>query len=404
MTPVAAAREPLRRATLVVLAPFAVLLALHAAEPSRLVFDEVHYVPAADMLARLAGDLNWEHPPLSKWIMGLGARGLCASGIACAPAADRLVASVFGLWVLATVVGLLVNLGLPPWAAACATAMTGANVLWFVQSRTAMPDIFAVAFALAGLRRTMRPSGGSPWIGWVLLGLGMACKWSAAPMCVLAVAWSPFSARVRAVGVVLALFAYALPFLPLALLHHDATPISEILRYQLRMLDGHRQIDLSRHPYASTVLQWPTLLRPIWYHYEHGAAGDRYVWAGGNPLVHALSLPATVWLAVRGFGRDPPTRERRLALLYWVPLAFSAALSRPQLYYYYLASSLWLGPAVVWLVLDLFARRSRGAGMAVVVGLTAASLLLFFWFLPILTGQLEPAGTYQRYMWLRTWR
>jgi dolichyl-phosphate-mannose--protein O-mannosyl transferase len=169
------------------------------------------------------------------------------------------------------------------------------------------------------------------------------------------------------------------------------------------MLDGFRSVDLSQHPYASRFWQWPTLLRPAWYHFERTAAGDRYVWAGGNPLLYACALPATAWLGVRALRRGTPAPERALARLYWAPLLFWAAMPRPQIYYYFLPSSLWLGPAVTWAVLRLSGRRRRAARAALVT-LTAACAALFVWFSPLLDGRLEPKGTYDRYMWLAGWR
>lgn len=389
---------------LVVLVVFGFLFVRHAAEPAALVFDEIHYVPAAKALALLADDLNWEHPPLSKWILGLGGRALCGLHLACEPAAYRLVTAAFGLWALVTVGGFLRDLGFPDWAARYAMWMTGFNVLWFVQSRTAMPDVFAVAFALAGLRRLRR--GGRPagaWAGWAALGLAMACKWSAAPFCVLAVFWSREPLGRRACGVAVAVVAYLVPFLPLALLARNATPVLGLVDYQLRMLDGFGRIDLSTHPYGSRFWQWPTLLRPIWYHFERGAAGDRYVWAGGNPLLYACALPATIWLGVRALRRGATGGDRALALLYWGPLIFWAALPRMQLFYYFLASSLWLGPAVVWAGLELGGAERRATRVAL-LALTVGCAAVFVWFSPVLDGRLQPFDGYNRHMWLRSWR
>jgi dolichyl-phosphate-mannose--protein O-mannosyl transferase len=390
---------------LVVPAAFAVLLALHAADPPALVFDEIHYVPAARALASLADDLNWTHPPLSKWILGLGERALCGLHLACGPAAPRVVTAAFGLWALATVGGFLRDLGFSAWAARYATWLTGFGVLWFVQSRTAMPDVFAVAFALAGLRRVRRPGPGpGPWIGWAWLGLAMACKWSAAPFCVLAALWSPLPPRRRGAGVALAVLAYAAPFLPLALLARGATGPLDVVGYQLRMLEGFGRVDLTNHPYASRPWQWPTLLRPIWYHFERGPAGDRYVWAGGNPLLFACALPATVWLAARALRRDAADpAARTLALLYWAPMLFWAALPRAQVYYYFLPAAMWLGPAVVWAALRLGGRRPRATRAALLV-LVLACAALFAWFAPLLDGRLQPVDAYNRRMWLTGWR
>ena len=71
-------------------------------------FDETHYVPAAKALAHLADDLNWEHPPLSKWILGLGARVLSEElRLVGEPAAFRGIAAAFGLWALASVAAFM---------------------------------------------------------------------------------------------------------------------------------------------------------------------------------------------------------------------------------------------------------------------------------------------------------
>jgi dolichyl-phosphate-mannose--protein O-mannosyl transferase len=383
------------------LAAFGGLLALHVADPAALVFDEAHYVPAAKALAHLADDLNWEHPPLSKWILGLGARVLSEElRLVGDPAAFRGITAAFGLWALASVAAFMRELRFPGWAAQAAVWLTGANVLWFVQSRTAMPDVFAAAFAIAGLLRVRRGGAGAgPWIGWAELGLAMACKWSAAPLCALAVLWSDGGVRRRVAGIAVSVAAYLVPFLPLALLSQHATPPLDLLGYQLRMLEGFGGVDLTRHPYTSRAWQWPTLLRPIWYHYESSPRGDRYVWAGGNPLLYACALPATALLAVRALRRSGGEGDRAIALLYWAPLLFWAALPRPQLYYYFLASSLWLGPAVVAAALPL--RRLRPQ-LAIAL-LTIACVALFLWFSPLLDARLASPGSYGRYMWLRGW-
>lgn len=368
-------------------------------------FDETHYVPAATALAHLADDLNWEHPPLAKWIMGLGARLVSERlHLASEVAAQRLVAAAFGLWALWSLARILRDIGFPEWAAQLSVWLTGVNFFWFVQSRTAMLDIFAVAFALAGVRRVRRGDpGAAPWIGWAELGLAMACKWSAAPYCAVAVVWARQPIRLRGAGVALAVAAYALPFLPLAALAAHATPPGDIIHYQLRMLEGFGGVDLSRHPYASRFWQWPTLLRPAWYHFEHGAGGERYVWAGGNPLLYASALPATLWLGASALRRRAGELTRGLAALYWAPLAFWAAMPRVQIYYYFLGASMWLGPAVVWAGLRLSRERRRAAAVAL-TALAAACAALFLWFSPLFDGRLEPSGTYNRYMWIDRWR
>jgi len=391
--------------SLAVVLAFGALFLAHASDPPGLVFDETHYVPAARALAHLTDDLNWEHPPLAKWILGLGGRLLSEQlPLVSQPAVYRLITAAFGLWALLSVGAFLRDLGFEGWASQVAVWLTGLNFLWFVQSRTAMLDAFSVAFALAGLRRVRRGGpGAEPWVGWAALGLAMACKWSAAPFEVLALLWARGPAWRRAAGVGVAALAYAAPFLPLALLSHHATPVTGIAQYQLRMLQGFGRVSLEAHPYASRPWEWPTLYRPAWYHFEPTAGGERYVWAGGNPLLYACALPATGWIAVRALRRGARAEERAIALLYWAPMLFWTAVPRAEIYYYFLPSSLWLGPAVVWAALHLCGRR-RGVARAGLGVLAVGCAALFLWFTPIFDGRLEPPGTYARYMWTTRWR
>jgi dolichyl-phosphate-mannose--protein O-mannosyl transferase len=144
----------------------------------------------------------------------------------------------------------------------------------------------------------------------------------------------------------------------------------------------------------------------MWYFFQRDAAGgiERGVWAGGNPLLYWVALPLlplAAWLAIKR--RDPAARM--LVLLYGVPLLFWAVSPRrTQFYYYYLPSSMWVGPVVAWAherarpaVPDRLARSWLLAAFVVLCGLT------FFYFLPIMDGRVLPAGRYLRYMWLRSW-
>jgi dolichyl-phosphate-mannose--protein O-mannosyl transferase len=231
----------------------------------------------------------------------------------------------------------------------------------------------------------------------------MACKWSVAPLCIVAFALSPERPVRKALGVGVAVAAYLVPFLPLALLAHDATPPGGILRYQLRMLEGFGRVDLASHPYASRFWQWPTLLRPAWFHFEAGKEWERSVWAGGNPLLFAAALPATLAVGLSALRRGAQPLDRVIALLYWAPLLFWALLSRTGVFYYFLASSMWQGPAVAWAVLRIAGGR-RAVARVALASLTVASAALFLWFMPILDGRREPPGTYHRYMWTTRWR
>jgi dolichyl-phosphate-mannose--protein O-mannosyl transferase len=171
------------------------------------------------------------------------------------------------------------------------------------------------------------------------------------------------------------------------------------------MIRGFQTIAAAPHPYASKWWQWPTLLRPMWYTFETEAGGaQRCVWAGGNPVLYWVALPLlplTAWLAWKKRDRAAWT----LALLFWVPLLFWAAAPRKlQMYYYYLPSSMWVGPIVAWAhELAETKREARRAHGWMLFGFVLLCGLTFLYFLPIMDGRALPPGRYQRYMWLLSW-
>ena len=154
-------------AAIFVLAHLALMIGLTT--PDKIIFDEVHYVPAArQMLWPASADpiLNPMHPPLAKQLMALSIRTFGD-----VPLGWRYPSVLFGS--LAIVAMYLCGLALfAAQGPAIATALlTFFNQMVFVQSRIAMPDIYALTFDLfgiaarQGLRRKLRPPHGGRRIG-----------------------------------------------------------------------------------------------------------------------------------------------------------------------------------------------------------------------------------------------
>lgn len=399
---------------------FGALLFSRVSVPADLVFDETHYVPAARAFETLSRNVNWVHPPFAKYIMALFGlvfdKGLHLIG---EPTIFRVAAACFGLWTLWGVRAFMVALGFTPISAACGVWLTGFNFLWFVQSKTAMLDIFYVAFAVWGLfdvwyegvenaKQVYQPrifGKFRRWRairGWIWLGLAVSCKWAAVPFVVLALILSRHSLLHRIAGGGLSVVVYFLTFVPLAFLEADAVSVSGIWTYHERMLRGFDSIASSTHAYASEWWQWPLMIRPMWYYLHTSDLGDRSIWAGVNPVLAWTSLPfliGIVWNAYRY--RDKAARV--LASLFWVPLLFWCVTPRKlQLFYYYLAPSLWIGPIVVWAHHCYFSliRRTRGW---VLIGFVLLCGATFLYFLPIMDARLLPRKMFYQYMWFWSW-
>ena len=405
---------------------FGALLSARVSHPSVLIFDEIHYVPAAKALISFSSLMNWEHPPLAKWIMGLFWYLFSKTlPLIQEPGVFRVSASLFGVWALTGVRAWMLHLGFRERAAQAALWLTGFNFIWFVQSKTAMLDVFFLAFAIWG---TLRVDQGKRLQGWILLGLSTACKWASAPYLFIALwidlqkartgrrpssAWQWFKPWFAG------LVAYILPFVPLSFLKTDPIYISDLVDYHRRMLGGFDQVATAPHPYLSQWWEWPLLLRPLWYSYETHPSSEQYVWAAGNPVLFWISIPFLFLIGWYGlFGKEKNvlfrSRAPRLMLLYWVPLLFWAVVPRKlQLFYYYLPSSLMLGPIVVWAHEKFLTHHKKLKGNIVeTVGWYRDSILLgfvllcataFFYFLPVMDARnLEP-GRYFHYMWFMRW-
>ena len=170
------------RGTWTVLIFFFFLALFTASNPTAFVFDEVHYVPSFKELIQFKTNINFEHPPLAKWILGFS--WILYKNI---PGIShlhelfyfRMICFLFGLWTLHSLSQILKSLNWNEWQRTLSILLTATNFLWFVQSRTVMLDIFPVAISLFGVK-LLFANKENLW-GWAFLGASVACKWSIAP-------------------------------------------------------------------------------------------------------------------------------------------------------------------------------------------------------------------------------
>lgn len=399
--------------------PLALLLALVAellfawrlTTPSMLVFDEVHYVPAARTLLALTGPANTEHPLLGKTLIAAGI-ALFGDG----PLGWRALSTLAGTTVVVGIYAIL-------WLGLCRLrpALVGAlcvllNFTVFVQARIAMLDGFMAAFVVAGaacLLWAMRGRGAAAWRRWtagaVLLGLATACKWTAAPYVAFAgLAFLLLRRPGRWDGIrpipALAVFGlvsiatYFLTFLPALFYYREPLTLATLIPFQEEMYALQVQV-LPAHTYQSSWWTWPLDLRPIWYLYEPVDGAQRGILMLGNPAVMwgglvAILVCAVTWLRTRNVAAGTS------AALWIVSIAIWAAIPKSLgFFYYYYLSSIWLGVALA-VAFDVLRDRLRyWDEMFLVLAAT-----LFVHFYPILSaGALSGPGAFQRWMWLPGW-
>ncbi len=421
--------RPYRAAAIIGLVAQA-LFTIRLAVPHKLVFDEVHYVPAARVLIELSGPRNIEHPLLGKELIAFGMMffGDNSFGwrIMSTFAATAVVLGIFAIaWMLfrrlrtATMAALFVLL----------------NITVFIQARIAMLDGFMAAFVVTGIAAllwAMRAPPEKVWRRWVLgsvlLGLAVAAKWSAAPFIAYAAialilirlrdgrmrrrsvyaALNPHDQRfwpglpvvpaIIALGVI-SIATYCLTFWPA--FHYAQLPLTRegFIRFQMQMYAAQTQV-LPPHTYQSNWKTWPLMIRPIWYLYEPADGAMRGIFMVGNPAIlwgGLVAVAACLWAWVR----DGSARMLAVAGLWFGAYAMWIVIPKSIgfFYYYYLPS--------IFLALPLaaaFDRFATGRWKHWDEAFLVLALGLFVYFYPIIAAMaLHDPQDFRRWMWFPTW-
>jgi dolichyl-phosphate-mannose-protein mannosyltransferase len=387
------------------------LFAWRLADPRKMFFDEVHYVPAARTLWALAGPANQEHPLLGKALIGLG-MWIAGDG----PVGWRILSTIAGT---ATVLGVfaILWLGLRRLRpAVLGSLFVLLNFLVFVQARIAMLDGFMGAFVVTGaacLLWAMR--GERAWGRWiagaVMLGLATATKWAAAPYVAFAatgfllLAWRhperwrglPRIAAVSVLGLV-SVATYFLTYLPALFYDREPLTLARVVPFQLEVLALQRQV-LAPHTYQSDWWSWPLLIRPMWYFYEPVEGIQRGVFFVGNPAVMWGGLAAVAacgwaWITRRAIAPGAAAGAWLASFGIWAVIPKSLGF----LYYYYLPG-IWICIALA-VAFDHWRTRLKGWDEAYLV----AAFILFLHFYPILSAApLSGPQAFSHWMWFSSW-
>ena len=422
----AAQRDPWAWCALIALA-FLALLWLRLGIPSRIYFDEVHYVKAAKVLLTMQKPINPEHPLVGKEILAAGIRlfGDTPQGWRTFPA----LFGTLGLYAFSRALWLASRRTL---ATVAGTLLLASNFMWFVISRIAILDVFMAAFCMLAmwmLAGAFRVPGQARWrlaLAGVFLGLALGAKWNAVAVAALpglAFLWlrlrrhrgrfmlasdgPPIEGISLAEGALwlgtVPLLVYFATFLPAFFYATKPVDPLHIVDYQLYMLKLQHSV-IKHHPYQSVWWEWVINKRAIWFLYSDIDGAWRGVVMLGNPLSMLAGVPAVGWCLWAGLKRR---RHDALAaaLFYLASLGMWVANGKPvQFYYHYLLPGAFL-IACLALALDaLWRRHDRWRWLApATLGL---SLALFAVFFPILSAAKLCCGkpSFEWWMWLPSWR
>jgi dolichyl-phosphate-mannose--protein O-mannosyl transferase len=419
-------RDPLAWCVLIALGFLA--LAWHRLGiPTKIYFDEVHYVPAARKLLEMTR-ANPEHPMVGKEII---AAAIALLGDR--PIAWRLPSALFGALGLFAFGRMLWWASLRRFAAIAGMLLLATSFAWFIQSRIAMLDMFMASFGMIALWQfaaALRlPAARARWrlaACGVCLGLALGAKWSFAPAAMLPGltflalrlrdhGWRCFTRSdtgpVPGISLVEAAFwlgsvpliVYWATFVPAFLWQEK--PVSpfaliEHHRYMVQLQDSVKK----PHPYQSQWYQWIVNWRAIWYLYEVTDGSQRGVLLIGNPFTMLAGLPALLWCLWAGVLRRRYD-ALALALLYLVSIGLWVVSAKPiQFYYHYLLPGTFLMGCLALALDALWQRRDRWRWLTPAALALAAAM--FVWFYPILSSARLHEGrvSYVKWMWLHSWR
>lgn len=192
------------------------LLSPHLNLPRGKVLDEHLYVSGAKALYHESPGLwqgvpytNPEHPPLGKYLIGLGVEFIGDNSVGW-----RVAPVLFGSLTL-TVIFIWISNIADPFTAWVAVLLVLSNGFWFVMSRVAMISIFELCFCMTGFYFLSKDK---PVLSGLFLGLASACRWNAVFAIALIVAWltlrkHPQLKKAALIGLT-SLASYTIAFLP----------------------------------------------------------------------------------------------------------------------------------------------------------------------------------------------
>lgn len=367
--------------------------------PATMVFDEIHYVPAARALIELSGPVNIEHPLFGKTLIALGIKLLGDTAVGW-----RAMSTLAGTATIVAVYAIVLGLTGRARAALFGGVMAIAMGTVLVQARIAMLDGFMAALVAAGyaclLWALKRRGFWALWLtGAVLLGLAVGTKWAAVPYVafacigVLVLRGRAGFVPAAALGLV-AILVYFATFAP-AFFYPSPMRFGDLIPFQFDMLDRQRQV-LPPHTYQSDWWTWPIMLRPIWYLWEPVEGVQRGILLLANPVLAWGGLVLVAVLAWRAFADRSLRLAAPVALWLGSVLVWAVIPKSLGFYYYHYLSTIWLVIVVAVAVDRLRIRRLDEWIATAAIGMAA-------WFWPIWTAAPQDSAGFARYAWFDSW-
>ena len=391
----------------------------HLYFPKTYVFDEVYVGFTAEEYAK--GNIkawvwdyptpkgfayDWSHPPMGRLIMTPVIKLLGISSFS-----RRVVPMLAG--VLITLLVYLLSKQLFPkqpllWlTAACLSTLDG---LLLTMSRISLDDTMLVLFITTSILFFWKKKY---LFSSIFFGMAVATKWTAIYMLgyiglvlLFSVSWKKnfkvignnlkYLFSIALLYLILGILIYVLSYLPLIWYYGWA----KFVHLQQQMYWYHTGL-VATHPWQSSALSWPILLRPVWFWVSYGQDTISNIYALGNPLVFWGGLLAAIFTLIYSFLFK---QYKLLQLLFAYAVFWMPWIASPRIMflYHYL-------PAIPFLTIILAFGLSKlsqikGIGQILTLLFIGASLGVFIFFYPYWTGIPIPKDQVSYYQWLPSWK
>ncbi|MEB3831632.1 dolichyl-phosphate-mannose--protein mannosyltransferase [Phormidium sp. CCY1219] len=441
-----------------------------------LVFDEVYYAKFANNYLTQTEFFDG-HPPLAKYIIaiamwigshlpiGTDTQNTLAGSLR-TTWSYRWLNALTGSFLPLVIAGIAHQLTCRRSYGLIAALFAALDGLFLVESRYALVNVYLVLFGLLGQYFVLQAVGNGRKPHWVKLGIAgvffgasAAIKWNGLGFLLgsylvwiaaklwrrkgqgneRAIAEKNYpSLRLGSLGIwpmavnlgLVPALVYRLSWIP----HIYFNPKYDFWEVNRQILGFHQRVGNTAqvHPYCSSWLSWPLMIRPVLYLYEK--AGGKLpeneivpsvssesgevvyaVHAIGNPVLWWFSTAAIallmvglgmrMWERVQGGGDRPIPSDGvvlYLGLNYlanWLPWA---KVTRCLFLYHYMGSLVFAGLALAWLV-DRWWRSSRPHLRAIAIGAIGLSAIAFWYWMPIYLGLPITAQQWSSRMWLPSW-
>ncbi|MDE3269641.1 MAG: glycosyltransferase family 39 protein [Pseudomonadota bacterium] len=371
------------------------------------VFDESHYISAAQVLLDEGRIKITEHPPLGVQIIATGIKLFGDN-----PFGWRAASALFGSLLIVALMMLCFACGLRPAQVIYIATLSLCSAFIYIHARIAMLDIFMatlIVFAIAVFVTALTAADKSTKILLLVLsamlwGFAVACKWTAVIgfaatlyyMLMLKIvksmrlsryqmhfsySWHDprYLANINIISlytVYLASFfaAYALPYF-LVGEFNIVHAVKESWELQ--------HLVPAEHNYYSAAWKWPLMLRPIWYEYV-GDSNNKLqaILCLGNPVILLAGLVGLIYSFFSWWKYQ--SLFSFLCLFFYGAFygAWFITAREAAYHYYYFVPSLFL-------LLSLGQQCSLGLGAKrryIAYGILALAALLFVWYFPVTSG------------------